>query len=97
MVNLIIYAFVGGLIGVLINYLSDVLPLTRRFSQPVCPHCAKPFSLKGYLISFKCPNCSQKPRNRNFVVLVASIIAAVMVGIYPLIGLNFWLTIPVMI
>lgn len=97
MVNLIIYAVVGGLVGVLINYLSDVLPQTRRFSQPVCPHCSKPFSLKGYLISFKCPNCEQKPRMRNFVVLIVSIIAAVLVGIYPLIGLKFWLTIPVMI
>lgn len=34
---------------------------------------------------------------RNFVVLIVSIIAAVLVGIYPLIGLKFWLTIPVMI
>ena len=97
MVNLIIYAVVGGFIGVLINYLADVLPQTRRFSQPVCPHCSKPYSLKGYLISFKCPNCNHKPRTRNFIVLIASIIAAVLVGINPLMGLNFWLTIPVMI
>ncbi len=97
MVNLIIYAIVGGIIGVLINYLADVLPQTRRFSQPVCPNCAKPYSLKGYLISFKCPNCDQKPRTRNFIVLIVSIIAAVLVGIYPMINLNFWLTIPVLI
>lgn len=97
MVNLIIYAAVGGVIGVLINYLADVLPQTRRFSQPVCPHCSKPFSLKGYLISFTCPNCSEKPRPRNFMVLIASIAASILVGIFPLMGLNFWLTIPVMI
>jgi len=97
MVNLIIFAVVGGVIGVLINYLSDVLPQTRRLTQPVCPHCDKPYSLKGYLISFRCPNCNEKPRTRNFVVLISSIIASVLVGIYPLMGLNFWLTIPVMI
>lgn len=97
MINLIIYALVGGIVGVLINYLSDVLPQTRRFSQPVCPHCSKPFSLRGYLISFKCPNCDQKPRIRNFLVLITSIIASILVGIFPLIGLNFWLTIPVMV
>lgn len=97
MVNLIIFAVVGGFIGVLINYLSDVLPQTRRLTQPVCPHCSKPYSLKGYLISFRCPNCNEKPRTRNFVVLISSIIASVMVGIYPLMGLNFWLTIPVMV
>lgn len=97
MVNLIIFAVVGGFIGVLINYLSDVLPQTRRLTQPVCPHCSKPYSLKGYLISFRCPNCNEKPRTRNFVVLISSIIASVIVGIYPLMGLNFWLTIPVMV
>ncbi|PKO00682.1 MAG: hypothetical protein CVU42_02315 [Chloroflexi bacterium HGW-Chloroflexi-4] len=97
MINLIIYAVIGGAVGVLINYLSDVLPRTRRFSQPICPHCEVPFSLKGYLISFKCPNCGQKPRTRNFLVLITSIIAAVLVGVYPLINLNFWMTIPVMI
>jgi hypothetical protein len=79
MINLIIYAVIGGAVGVLINYLSDVLPRTRRFSQPICPHCEVPFSLKGYLISFKCPNCGQKPRTRNFLVLITSIIAAVLV------------------
>lgn len=97
MVNLIIFAVVGGFIGVLINYLSDVLPQTRRLTQPVCSHCSKPYSLKGYLISFRCPNCNEKPRTRNFVVLISSIIASVIVGIYPLMGLNFWLTIPVMV
>jgi leader peptidase (prepilin peptidase)/N-methyltransferase len=97
MINLIIYALVGGIVGVLINYLSDVLPQTRRLSQPVCSHCSKPFSLRGYLISFKCPNCDQKPRTRNFIVLITSIIASILVGIFPLIGLIFWLTIPVMV
>lgn len=97
MINLIIYALVGGIVGVLINYLSDVLPQTRRFSQPVCPHCSKPFSLRGYLISFKCPNCDHKPRTRIIIVLITSIIASILVGIFPLIGLNFWLTVPVMV
>lgn len=97
MINLVIYTIVGGIVGVLINYLCDVLPQTRRLSQPICPHCSKLFSLRGYLISFKCPNCDHKPRTRNFVVLIASIIAAILVGVFPLIGLNFWLTIPVMV
>lgn len=97
MINLIIYAAVGGIIGVLINYLSDVLPQTRRFSRPVCQHCNEPYNLKGYLISFKCPNCNKSPKPRNLIVLIISILASVCVGIFPLVGLNFWLTIPIMI
>lgn len=97
LIILIIYAVIGGLIGVVINYLADVLPRTRKFSKPVCPHCEKPYTLKGYLISFKCQNCGAKPSPRSFVVLIASILAAVLVGIFPLGGLNFWLTIPILI
>jgi len=97
MVNLIIYAVMGGVIGVVVNYLADVLPMTRRFSRPVCVHCQEPHTLRSYLISFNCPKCGKKPPARNFIVLILSIIAAVLVGIYPMMRLNFWLTIPIMI
>lgn len=97
LILLIVYAVVGGLSGVVINYLADVLPRTRRLTKPVCPHCDKPYTLKGYLISFKCQNCGAKPSTRTLLVLILSIIASVIVGIYPLGGLNFWLTIPIMI
>ena len=97
MFNLIIYAIVGGVIGVLINYLSDVLPLTRRFSRPVCAHCQEPHTLRSYLISFKCPKCEKAPPARNFIVLILSILISILVGIFPLIRLSFWLTIPIMV
>ena len=97
MINLMLYAIVGGVIGVLINYLADVLPQTRRLSKPLCPNCQNSYSLRGYLISFKCPNCGAKPIPRTFFVLVGSVIIAVLMGIFPLQGLSFWLTLPALI
>jgi prepilin signal peptidase PulO-like enzyme (type II secretory pathway) len=108
MLDLIIYAIVGGLIGVLIIFLSDILvqthlpekeqlPYFRKFSRPVCPHCHKPYSLRAYLISFKCQNCGEKPSAKSYIVLISSIIYAVLVGIFPLGGLSFWLTVPIMV
>jgi prepilin signal peptidase PulO-like enzyme (type II secretory pathway) len=97
MVNLIIFTIMGGVVAILINYLSDVLPRTRRFSKPVCPHCEKPYTLKGYLISFNCPNCGHKPSTRNFLVYIISIIATVLVGVFPMVGLSFWPTLPILV
>lgn len=97
MIDLLVSIVVGGVIGVLVNYICDVLPKTRKFSKPVCDNCSKPFSLKGYLISFRCPNCGNKPPKRTMIVLVVSIISSVMVQLFPLGGLSYWLTIPLMV
>lgn len=97
MFSQITYAVVGGIVGVVINYLADVLPKTRRLSKPVCPQCSEPYTLRGYLISFKCKNCEARPIPRVFIVLILSILAAILVGNFPLAGINFWLTIPIII
>lgn len=98
MLNLILFAVGGAISGMLINYLSDVLPRTRRFSRPVCPNCNAAFSLRSYLFSFKCPNCDSKPSIRSFIVLTSAIIAAILVGMFPLQGIDsFWLSLPIFI
>ena len=97
MTESLMHALIGGFIGVLINYLADVLPRTRKLSKPVCQHCGKTFSLRGYLFSLKCPECKSNPPARNWVVLICSIIAAVLMGIYPPAGLSFWAAIPALI
>ena len=37
--TLLLPVFLGLLGGYIVNYISDVLPMTRRFSQPTCPNC----------------------------------------------------------
>ncbi|MBL8050057.1 MAG: hypothetical protein JNM46_02460, partial [Anaerolineales bacterium] len=48
-ISLIIPIIVGWLAGVIVNYLSDVLPRTRRLTQPVCLQCNEPFTWNEYL------------------------------------------------
>lgn len=93
----ILYIVIGAAIGVVINYLADVLPRTRRFSRPVCPKCEKSYSLQGYLISFKCAHCGSQPSMRMILVLILSMFASILVALFPLPGLNYCLTIPLMI
>ena len=46
----------GWFAGWLVNYLADVLPVTRRFSQPACPDCGTPFTWRNYLLFRPCQN-----------------------------------------
>ena len=55
-ITAIISILFGWLAGVLVNYLADVLPHTRRFSQPACLHCNAPFAWQDYLLFKSCPN-----------------------------------------
>jgi len=66
-----------------VNYLSDVLPLTRKFSPPTCLHCGTPISWKDYILLQSCPN-GHRRSFRNWTVLLA------MIGL----NLMIWLTPP---
>ena len=55
-----------------VNYLSDVLPLTRRFSQPTCRRCNAPITTKEYILFQNCSNGHGRPF-RHWVVLFAMI------------------------
>ena len=63
----ILLGWVGGLF---INYIADVLPHTRKLSQPTCPHCQTRFSWAEYLTLRACRSCGKKPSLRTWLVLV---------------------------
>ncbi len=48
----------GVLVGLMINTLSDVLPATRTLSLPTCPDCEGAYSLKDYLLTWRCAGAS---------------------------------------
>ncbi len=51
----------GLALGWLINYLSDVLPQSRRLSRPACTHCGEPQNLlRYYLWPRRCPECGHR-------------------------------------
>ena len=74
---LVIPILLGWCAGLFINYAADVLPHTRRFSQPICPHCQAPFSLADYVLLRSCRACG-KPRSlRTWIVQILSVAAFV--------------------
>ena len=82
-ITLLIPIILGWLAGLFINYVSDVLPLTRRFSQPACPECQTPFSLADYFLLRACRNCGRSRSLRTWLVQILTTIAFVYLWLYP--------------
>jgi leader peptidase (prepilin peptidase)/N-methyltransferase len=68
--KLVLPILLGGILGVLVNYLADVLPATRRFSQAVCPGCGAPFSAGDFFMGRDCPHCGHKRTFRFWSVIL---------------------------
>lgn len=88
---------IGGLCGVIINYLADVLPIYRKPGIPLCRDCAHRFTLYNYLIAFRCKNCGRGVSLRTILVHIFSIFTSVFVWLYPYQNLGYWWSIPLII
>ena len=95
--SLILVMIIGGIIGILINYFSDVLPVSRRFSRPLCSVCNQPFSIKDYLISRRCSLCGNRTSTRSIIVLMSAIVICILIKYFPFSILGFWATLPILI
>ena len=80
--TLVVSIILGWLAGWLVNYLADVLPFTRRFSQPTCPECNVPFKWQDYLFFRPCSNGHAR-KARAWVVQVVILAASVYTWIKP--------------
>lgn len=76
-------AIMGLLAGWLVNYLSDVLPRTRRFSQPICLHCDISFPILQYLSMSNCPACGRRRGLRAWVVQILGVVASLLLWYQP--------------
>ncbi len=65
MVIPLIAGWVGGWV---VNYLADVLPVTRRFSQPACPQCDASQHWQDYLLFRACRSCGKRRSIRTWIV-----------------------------
>ena len=95
--TLAINAIVGEFIGMLINYLSDVLPVSRRFTKPLCKVCSQPFSVKDYLATYRCSHCGSRKPARSIFVLICSVVVCMLLTYFPFSTLSFWATLPILI
>ena len=90
-ISLFIPVILGLVAGYLVNYVSDVLPYTRRLSQPTCPSCGKPFTWKEYVLLQACKSCGHKRKARTFYVLLALLASTVYIWLVPSGQINFLL------
>ena len=95
--TLLLTIITGAAAGYLINYLVDVLPETRRFSQPRCPECETPYSIKNYLLLRKCSECGRKRSLRTYIVLAGAVLLSVLLQFFPFANLSYWATLPLLI
>lgn len=78
------FALLLGIVsGFVVNYLADVLPHTRSFSQPVCLKCSQAFSWRDYLLLRPCPACHASRSKRTFVIQIGLPVLATLMGIFP--------------
>ena len=85
-------AIIAGLIlGTLVNYLADVLPTTRRLTQPTCLACSAPQTGKAYLLFQPCHSCGKKRSLRTWVVQLGLPVAAAWMYFAPSPRLGLWM------
>jgi leader peptidase (prepilin peptidase)/N-methyltransferase len=89
--------FVGIVCAFLVNYLSDTLPVTRRFTQPVCHQCGNNYAWKDYMTFQKCSQCGHSFPIRNWLVLFVYPLAFVLLFAYSGLRINYWIGLVVLV
>ncbi|MDX1378255.1 MAG: A24 family peptidase [Anaerolineales bacterium] len=87
-ISLLIPVMLGWIAGLFVNYAADVLPHTRRFSQPVCRSCQVAFSWADYLTMRACPNCGTRRSLRTWIVQFTAAASFLYFWLFPPIGLG---------
>src|SRR6185503_11203936 len=88
---IIVPVLLGWLAGLFVNYTSDVLPTTRRFSQPTCLHCQTPFAWADYLTLRACRTCRKARSLRTWLVQCVAVGLFVYFWLFPSNALGYWL------
>jgi leader peptidase (prepilin peptidase)/N-methyltransferase len=81
----------GWIAGILVNYLADVLPMTRRFSQPYCTRCGKPMRWWNYLTWRACLHCHARRPIRDSLVQFFYLVAFSILWAHPSSRLGYWI------
>jgi leader peptidase (prepilin peptidase) / N-methyltransferase len=95
-ISLLVPVLLGLIAGLLVNYLSDVLPVTRRFSRPACPYCQVVFPWADYLTLRACRQCGMKRSLRTWTVLILAVASFIYFWLFPPIGLGLPLSLIVL-
>jgi leader peptidase (prepilin peptidase)/N-methyltransferase len=88
MSTLLINLVLGWAASLLVNYLADVLPATRKLSKSLCPSCGADLGWKYYLFLAPCGHCERKPSLRHLVVVVLGPILGALLHFFPISNLG---------
>jgi leader peptidase (prepilin peptidase)/N-methyltransferase len=94
-IKILIPIVFGVLSGWLVNYLADVLPRTRKFTQPVCPSCGSPIQPGGYLLFKRCQECKRFPKPRSWIVLIGMPILSILFWFFHRESIPYWLSLTI--
>ncbi len=94
---IILYMILGVICGILINYFSDVLPISHRITLPQCKSCHEPYPFMDYALSRRCPHCGSAQPTRSIIVLISCIVIGILLYFFPISAFNFWETLPLLI
>ncbi len=88
--QILFIALLGWICGILVNYLSDILPIKRRLATPICLHCQTPQSPWNYFFwPRKCLHCGHRRSTRTWLVEFIYVTAAVWIWLSPPSNLGF--------
>jgi Type IV leader peptidase family len=94
--TIVIPLIAGWVGGWVVNYLADVLPVTRRFSQPTCAQCGSNHRWQDYLLFRACKSCGKRRTIRTWMVQLFLVAMSITIWISPPARLGFALGILVL-
>ena len=88
---LIPIAVLGWLMGVLVNYFGDILPIKRRLGKPICIACHDPMpGINYWLWPRRCPECWTRRPWRTWAVELFYLAASLWLWQNPPERFGFW-------
>jgi prepilin signal peptidase PulO-like enzyme (type II secretory pathway) len=86
----VVLAIFGGLaVGLISNYLADVLPRNRKFTAPICLNCGNSRTFGEFIQGADCKSCGKDIKTRFWMVLLFNCILSVAARLKPVENLPF--------
>lgn len=92
LIELILIILLGWIAGIIVNYVSDVLPLKRKLIAPFCKYCESKIPMIDYvLLRQRCLSCGRSRSWRVWVIEIVYVILTIWIWQSPPERLGFWI------